>query len=187
MRLDQPATKSPKQGNTVFWKFWQFLQKQYTFQKQLKTLKKILLCLINKDWVCENTFNQVQSHKWIWYSLNIDMCDVCEYQQWDSPKSNVKLQWSIQPSHTQIALGKLTYLNYRNMHIWPPTKLDYIRCEAFHLAPYTSYHLIFLNQYISLWDWFLKFFIFQFDELAFGFLGIIHFILRRFPFFLVKY
>ena len=130
--------------------------------------------------------NQVQSHKWIWYSLNIDMCDVCEYQQWDSPKSNVKLRWSIQPSHTQIALGKLTYLNYRNMHIWPPTKLDYITCEAFHLAPYTSYHLIFLNQYISLWDWFLKFFIFQFDELAFGFLGIIHFILRRFPFFLVK-
>ena len=33
--------------------------------------------LINKDWACENTFNQVQSHKWIWHLLNIDMCDVC--------------------------------------------------------------------------------------------------------------
>ena len=29
--------------------------------------------------------------------------------------------------------------------------------------------------------------IFQFDELAFGFLDIIYFILRHFPFFLVKY
>ena len=29
--------------------------------------------------------------------------------------------------------------------------------------------------------------IFQFDEQAFGFLGIIHFILSRFPYFLVKY
>ena len=45
----------------------------------------------------------------------------------------------------------------------------------------------FLNQYISLWDRCLKFFIFQFNELDFGFLGIIHFILRHFPFILVKY
>ena len=55
-----------------------FLQKQKTFQKQLKHLK-IFLCLINKDWAYENTFNQVQSHKWIWHSLNIDMCVVCKY------------------------------------------------------------------------------------------------------------
>ena len=59
--------------------------------------------------------------------------------------------------------------------------------ETFYLAPYTSYHLIFLNQHISLWDQCLKFLIFQFDELAFDFLGIMHFILHRFPFFLVKY
>ena len=67
-----------------FLKFWHFLQKQKTFQKQLKH-SKIFLCLINKDWACENTFNQVQSHKWIWHSLNIDICVVCEYQKWDSP------------------------------------------------------------------------------------------------------
>ena len=65
---------------TLFLKILTFLQKQKTFQKQLKHLK-IFLCLINKDWACENTFNQVQSHKWIWHSLNIDMCDVCGYQQ----------------------------------------------------------------------------------------------------------
>ena len=69
---------------TLFLKFLTFLQKQKTFQKQLKHLK-IFLCLINKDWACENTFNQVQSHKWIWHLLNIDMCDVCGYQQWDNP------------------------------------------------------------------------------------------------------
>ena len=33
----------------------------------------------------------------------------------------------------------------------------------------------------------MKFLIFQFDEEAFGFLGIIHFHKGRFPFFLVKY
>ena len=47
---------------TLFLKILTFLQKQKTFQKQLKHLK-IFLCLINKDWACENTFNQVQSHK----------------------------------------------------------------------------------------------------------------------------
>ena len=64
--------------------FLTFLQKQKTFQKQLKH-SKIFLCLINKDWACENTFNQVQSHKWIRHSLNIDLCEVCGYQKWDSP------------------------------------------------------------------------------------------------------
>ena len=56
-----------------------------------------------------------------------------------------------------------------------------------HLAPYTSYHLIFLNQNISLWDRCLKFSIFQIDEQAFDFLSIIHFHKSRFPFFSVKY
>ena len=51
---------------------------------------------------------------------------MCGYQQWDSPSSNVKLQWSIQPRHTQLALDHVTHLNYRNMYIWPPTKLDNI-------------------------------------------------------------
>ena len=43
MRIDWPVTKSPKQGNTVFWNF-QFLREQNTFQKQLKH-SKIFLCL----------------------------------------------------------------------------------------------------------------------------------------------
>ena len=51
---------------------------------------------------------------------------MCGYQQWDSPLSNVKLQWSIQPRHTQLALDHVTNLNYRNMNIWPPTHLDNI-------------------------------------------------------------
>ena len=105
---------------TLFLKFFTFLQKQKTFQKQLKH-SKIFLCLINKDWACENTFNQVQSHKWIWHLLDIDMCDVCEYKKWDSPYSNVKLQWSIQSRYTQLAVDNVTHLNYRHMHIWPLT------------------------------------------------------------------
>ena len=56
-----------------------------------------------------------------------------------------------------------------------PHKLEYNIFEAFHLAPCSTYHLIFLNQHISLWDWCLKFLIFHFNELAFGFLGIIQF------------
>ena len=38
----------------------------------------------------------------------------------------MKLQWSIQPRHTQLALDHVIHLNYRNMYIWPPTKLDNI-------------------------------------------------------------
>ena len=37
------------------------------------------------------------------------------------------------------------------------------------------------------WDWCLKFLIFQIDEQAFGFLGIIQFHLSRFPFVLIEY
>ena len=59
------------------------------------------------------------------------MCDVCGYQKWDSPKSNMKFQWSIQLRHTKIELGRVTYLNYRNMHIWPLTKLDNITLKLF--------------------------------------------------------
>ena len=51
--------------------------------------------------------------------------------------------------------------------------LSTIFFETFHLAPRSTYHLIFLNQHISLTDQCLKFLIFYFDEIAFGFLGII--------------
>ena len=43
----------------------------------------------------------------------------------------MNLQWSIQLSHTQLALDNVINLNYRNMHIWPPTKLDYITLKLF--------------------------------------------------------
>ena len=56
-----------------------------------------------------------------------------------------------------------------------PHKLEYNIFEAFHLAPCSTYHLIFLNQHILLRDRCLKFFIFHFDEMAFGFWGIIQF------------
>ena len=46
-------------------------------------------------------------------------------------KHNVKFQRLIQPRHTQLALGRVTNLNYRSMHIWPPTKLDYIILKLF--------------------------------------------------------
>ena len=34
----------------------------------------------------------------------------------------MKLQWSIQSSYTQLVLSQKVYLNYRNKHLWPPTK-----------------------------------------------------------------
>ena len=67
-----------------FWNFDNFFVKTKYFPKTTKHLKSFLW-LINRDWAYENTFKQLQSHKWIWHSLNIDMCDVCGYQQWDSP------------------------------------------------------------------------------------------------------
>ena len=44
-----------------------------------------------------------------------------------------------------------------------------------------------MNQYISFWDRYLKFLIFQFDKQAFGFLGIMHFHISCFPFFQVAF
>ena len=63
-----------------FLKFLTIFAKTKYFPKTTKH-SKIFLWLINKDWACENTFNQVQSHEWLWHSLNIDMCG---YQKWDS-------------------------------------------------------------------------------------------------------
>ena len=52
--------------------------------------------------------------------------------------------------------------------------------EAFHLA---SLQFITFDHFESIHHQCLKFLIFQFDEQAFGFLGIIHFHISRFPFF----
>ena len=75
-----------------------------------------------------------------------------------------------------LILSQVDYLNYRNEHIWPPTRKWLQILKTFHLA---SAQIItfdhFLNKYISFWDWCLKFLIFQYWELVFGFLSTIHF------------
>ena len=82
----------------------------------------------------------------------------------------MKLQWSIQPRHTQLALDHVTHLNYRSMHIWPPTRLDYITW-SFTFGSNLNHKIwsfwSFWNNLISLWEWCL---IFHLDEIAFGFL-----------------
>ena len=87
----------------------------------------------------------------------------------------MKLQWSIQSSHTQSVLSQVVYLNYRNENLWPPTWKWLQILEVFHLA---SIQIITFDHF---WTIHLilrlvrKFFIFQYWEWAFGFLSIIHF------------
>ena len=73
----------------------------------------------------------------------------------------MKFQWSIQPRHTQLALDHVIYLNYRSMHIWPPTRLDNL------IWSFTFDSIIrsFWHNYISLWECLL---IFLLDGIAFG-------------------
>ena len=85
----------------------------------------------------------------------------------------MKLQWSIQTNHTQLALDHVTHLNYRSMHIWPPTRLDSITWSfTFDSLIFFFSHNIrsfwsFWNSSISLWEWLL---IFLLDGIAFGLL-----------------
>ena len=76
--------ESPKQSCTVF----EIFQNKNTFWKKIKILKNIFV--FDQYMIKCNTFNQVQSHKWIRHSLNIGMCDACGYKKWDSPC----LMWS---------------------------------------------------------------------------------------------
>ena len=46
----------------------------------------------------------------------------------------MKFQWSIQPSHIQLVLSQVVYLNYRNEHIWHSTRKWLHIFEPFHLA-----------------------------------------------------
>ena len=48
----------------------------------------------------------------------------------------MKLQWSIQSSHTQLVLSQVVYLNYRNEHIWLSTRKWLHIFEAFYLASF---------------------------------------------------
>ena len=63
----------------------------------------------------------------------------------------MKLQWSIQSSHTQLVLSQVVYLNSRNEHIWPPTRKWLHIFEAFHLASLqfiTFDHFLFLHLFL---------------------------------------
>ena len=85
----------------------------------------------------------------------------------------MKLQWSIQSSHIQLVLSQVVYLNYRNEHIWPPTRKWLHIFEAFHLA--SLQFITFDHQYISFWDWCSKFFDISIWWTSLWLLGIIHF------------
>ena len=79
----------------------------------------------------------------------------------------MKFQWSIQPRHTQLALDHVIYLNYRSMHIWPSTRLDYLTWSITFdsiIRPFWSFR----HNYISLWECLL---IFLLDGIAFGLLN----------------
>ena len=96
----------------------------------------------------------------------------------------MKFQWSIQSSYTQLVLSQMVYLNYRNEHIWPPTRKWLHIFEAFHLASlqfitfdhFESIHLI-LKLVLEIFDisiWWTSLWL----------LGIIHFqykLLSLFP------
>ena len=75
----------------------------------------------------------------------------------------MKFQWSIQPRHTQLALDHVIHLNYRSMHIWPPTRLDNISWSF----TFDSIIRSFWHNYISFWEFLL---IFLLDGIAFGLL-----------------
>ena len=61
MRLDQPATKLPKQDNIVF-EIFDIFAKTKDFPKKIKTLKNIFV-FDQEKLSMRNTFNQVQLHK----------------------------------------------------------------------------------------------------------------------------
>ena len=78
----------------------------------------------------------------------------------------MKLQWSIQPRHTQLALDHVIHLNYRSMYIWPPIRLDNI-IWSFTFDSIIRFFWSFWHNYISLWECRL---IFLLDGIAFGLL-----------------
>ena len=94
----------------------------------------------------------------------------------------MKLQWSIQSSHTQLVLSQVVYLNYRNEHIWPPIRKWLHIFEVFHLTSlqsitfdhFESIHLTLRSMPkifdISIWWtslWLLGIINFQYNSLSF--------------------
>ena len=60
----------------------------------------------------------------------------------------MKLQWSIQSSHTRLVLSQVVCPNYRNEYIWPPTRKWLHIFKTFHLAS-----LQFITSHFEIDDW----------------------------------
>ena len=103
--------------------------------------------------------------------------------KWDVLFKNDQMLWFVKKPNEKlqrfviIFLWEVIYVHFYN---WDKP-LDLV------LIVYDLIELIILEQYISFWDRCLKFLMFQFDEQAFDFLGIIHFHISHFSFFLVEY
>ena len=117
----------------ITWKTSKNLGDANHFQKQTKR-RKIFLVWSIYGWAHTSHLNMYNHINEISIHWTLDLCVVCMYQMWNSPLSKVKLQWSIQSSHKQLVLSQVVYLNYRNEHIWPPTRKWLHLFEAFHLA-----------------------------------------------------
>ena len=95
----------------------------------------------------------------------------------------MKLQWSIQPRYTQLALSRVINLNYRNEHIWPPTKLDYITLKLFIWL--LTFHNIWLfknnTSHFEIDAWNFWYFNFESKPSAFGYHTFQYKLLSLFP------
>ena len=80
-----------------------------------------------------NTYNHTYGISIHWA---LDLCVICVDQVWTSLYSSMKLQWSIQLSHTQLVRSQVTYFTCRNEHIWPLTNMITIDWKPFALLPF---------------------------------------------------
>ena len=109
--LIYPRLSRQNRAKLYFWNFQIFPAKY--FPKTPKTLKNLFVLELTKiEHVKTHFIKYNHTNEYGIYRI-INLCVVCGYQKWNSPLSNVKLQWSIQPRHTQLALDHVTHLNYR--------------------------------------------------------------------------
>ena len=92
----------------------------------------------------------------------------------------MKLQWSIQSRHTQLALDNVTHLNYRNIHTWPPTKKTWVQYlwsflfgSMFNISfdLFESTHLIVrsMPEIFYIWLWWVNLWLFGHHTILFFF------------------
>ena len=89
----------------------------------------------------------------------------------------MKLQCSIQSSHTQLERNQVDYLNYRNEHIWPPTR-DWLQDRSFSFDFFTNHNIwLFLNNtsYFEIGAWNFWYFNMIISHWFFFFFSTIHF------------